>query len=93
MERTDYVFLSAIVLAGPVDVAMTLPNWHLEGNPVVLSLGPLGLVAVKSVAILGAILVWYRTDMNDHPVGKLCAWFLCSLYGLVVVTNSIVLLQ
>jgi hypothetical protein len=93
MDRIDYVFILAMCFAGPIDTLMTLPNWHLEGNPVVLSLGPLGLVAVKTVAILGAILVWIHTDIDEHPVGKLCAWFLCSLYGLVVVTNAIVLLS
>lgn len=91
MQRIDWVFLLACLFAGPVDILLSIPNWHLESNPIALWLGPVLLSLVKVVAISTALYLWYRTDINEHPVGKACAGFLCLLYSAVVIGNVYVL--
>jgi len=82
---------ATVILAGPVDIALTLTHWHHEGNPVVLALGPWGMVAVKAVALGAMVLLWQRTSISEHSVARACLWCLCALYAVVAVTNVYVL--
>jgi len=85
------VLWATVILAGPVDIALTLANWHHEGNPVVLALGPWGMVATKTVALAAMVLLWKRTGISQKRVARACLWFLCALYALVAVTKLYVL--
>lgn len=93
MGRTDYALWTAVGLC-LVDWAMTVPHWSLEGNPVVLALGPWGTLAVKLGAVCGLLWAWYRIDGVRHTTtATVCVWALSALYAVVVVTNGIVLLH
>jgi len=85
------VLWATVILAGPVDIALTLANWHHEGNPVVLALGPWGMVTVKAVALAAMALLWKRTAISEQRVARACLWVLCALYAVVAVTNLYVL--
>lgn len=90
-RRTDYAILA---VAGLVlfDGFMTLPYWHLEGNPVVLTLGPWGMLGVKLAAVCGLLwLYFYWPGVRTHIVTKASVWSLTALYGFVVLTNLWVL--
>jgi hypothetical protein len=85
------VLWATVILAGPVDILLTLSNWHHEGNPVVLALGPVGMVAVKVVALGALVLLWRETDVRESFTARVCLWALCYLYAAVAVTNVAVL--
>jgi hypothetical protein len=87
MSASDRLLWATVILAGPVDVALTLPNWHHESNPVVLALGQWGMVATKAVALGALIVLWHRRDINQHRVARACLYVLCALYAAVAVTN------
>lgn len=92
MQRIDWVFGIACLLAGPIDLLLSVPNWHLESNPVALWLGPWLLTIVKVVVISSGIYLWLRSDVSNHPVGQACAVSLCALYTFVCLSNAVVLL-
>lgn len=95
LPHSDRTFLwlayAAAVLCF-VDGLMTLPYWHLEGNPVVLALGPERMLLAKS-AVLGMIYLWVTSVRGSrfHRVGQACILFLFVLYAAVVGTNLLVL--
>jgi len=91
MSASDRLLWATLFLAGPVDVALTLPNWHHESNPVVLALGPWGMVTVKAVALGALVLLWQRTTISEHRLASGCLYGLCGLYAVVAVTNLYVL--
>lgn len=75
-----------------VDGLMTLPHWQLEGNPIVLALGPVGMLMVKCVAVSALVFVWTRIDgIQDSLIARASLTSLTGLYALVVLTNGIVL--
>lgn len=92
MQRIDWVFISACLLAAPVDILISVPNWHLESNPIALWLGPVLLSTVKVVTVGIGIWLWIRTDVKETTTGKACAGFLFALYSAVFVGNLYVLL-
>lgn len=90
---TDLAVTLAVVLV-VVDGLMTLPAWHLEGNPVVLTLGAPGMMAVKLLVGAGLPLtyfLWVRGEWTE-PYGTPFVWALTCLYTLVVGTNVLVVL-
>jgi hypothetical protein len=91
-NRTDYGVLIAVCLS-LVDGLMTLPFWHLEANPVVLQLGPWGMMAVKIAAGGALAAVWFSSVRNSpyHTLGAWFVWSLSILYAVVVLTNLAVL--
>jgi hypothetical protein len=91
MSASNRLLWATVILAGPVDIALTLPNWHHESNPVVLALGPWGMVAVKAVALAAMVLLWKRTSISENRVARACLCFLFALYAVVAVTNLWVL--
>lgn len=91
MSASDRLLWATVVLAGPVDITLTLTHWHHESNPVVLALGPWGMVATKAVALGAMVVVWNHTSISEHRVARACLWFLCALYAAVAVTNLWVL--
>lgn len=93
MNRLDYCAIGAPVLS-LIDGVMTLPYWQLEGNPVVLSLGPAGMIAVKLLVGLSLPAVWFLSIKGSgyEWIGKWTVAPLTALYTIVVVTNLIVLL-
>jgi len=91
MSASDRLLWATVFLAGPVDIGLTLTHWHHESNPVVLALGPWGMVTVKAVALGALVLLWHRTAVSEQRVARACLWFLCALYAVVAVTNLYVL--
>lgn len=88
---TDYAAVLAVELC-LFDGLMTLPFWHLEANPFVLSLGASGMLLVKLVGTVGLVWLWFHhREARPSRVAKGCVWFLCGLYAVVIVTNSVVL--
>jgi len=80
------VYLTAVLVI--VDGLMTLPFWHYESNPVVLGLGPVGMMLVKIGAVCGLLWLWFRwPGVQDSLVTRTCVMALCVLYTVVVVTN------
>lgn len=73
-----------------LDVAITLPFWHLEGNDVVLTLGPMPFVAVKIGGVLAACMVWYVCRVYRTTVGVSLAVAYSLLLALAVVSNILV---
>jgi len=90
MNYTDLLWVS-VFLAGPVDVGLTLLNWELEGNPIVLWLGPTGMVLVKTFALGGVLWSWYYFKLESHNVAQMCVGFLAMLYASVALTNTMLL--
>ena len=93
MNRLDYCAIAAPVLS-LIDGIMTLPYWQLEGNPVVLSLGPTGMILVKLLVGLTLPAVWFLSVKGSgyEWTGKWTVAPLTVLYTIVVVTNGMVLL-
>lgn len=91
IEQRDVPVLVMILLAGPADVALSLPHWHLETNPVALALGPAALVAVKTAALVGVAWLWFYDDVHESRAARACVWGLLVLYALVVLGNVAVL--
>lgn len=90
--RTDLAAILTIELC-LFDGLMTLPQWHLEGNPVVLALGPTGMLTAKLIGVSGLLWLWfYHRGARTSNVAQACVWLLCGLYATVVVTNLAVLL-
>jgi len=92
MVSGDTAAVIAVALS-LVDGVMTLPNWHLESNPVVLELGPAGMLATK--LIVGSLLLltwflWVRKGEYRRQVAYLL-YALAGLYAVVVVSNVAVL--
>lgn len=94
LDRAELLLAVAVVLS-LVDGLMTLPHWHLEGNPVVLAIGPTGMVLTKLIAGVSALVCYrYLLKGTDYSwVGKASGTGLCLLYGIVVTTNVLVLLS
>lgn len=91
--HTDRAAVLAVELC-LLDGLMTLPFWHLEGNPFVLSLGTSGMLVVKLAAVSALLALWFGWDgVKDSRVAQACVWSVCSLYAVVVVTNAVVLLS
>lgn len=90
---TDHALVLTAVLC-LVDGLMTLPHWQLEGNPVVLHLGPLGMLAVKAIAVGGLGLTWFYSVRGSryNRFAAALVWGLAALYGIVVATNVLVLI-
>lgn len=59
LDTGTVAMLAAVLVWGPLDVAVTLAAWHLESNPLVLLLGPTGWIASKVLVIAAAVWVWY----------------------------------
>lgn len=93
-HRPTDVAVAIAVLLAIVDGLMTLPVWHLEGNPVVLGLGPLGMLAVKLLAGAGLVLCYFCFVRGEWTAryGRPFVWALTALYTVVVYTNVLVLL-
>lgn len=90
--RTDRAAVLAVELC-LLDGLMTLPFWHLEGNPLVLSLGTSGMLLVKLFAVIGLLAMWFGWDgVKDSRVAQVSVWGVCLLYAVVVVTNVVVLI-
>jgi len=72
------VYLMAALTVG--DVAVTLPYWQHEANPIVIQLGRAGFVAVNILAATAAILIWktFRLDRS------LIATTVVSIYNMVM---------
>lgn len=88
---TDYAALLAVELC-LFDGLITLPFWHLEGNPFVLTLGASGMLLVKLVAVSGLLGLWFRwPGVKKSRLARGCVWFVCALYVVVVVTNAVVM--
>lgn len=88
----DVALLAAVLLIG-ADSAITLAYWGFEANPVVIALGPAGMVGVKSTTATLATAVWFGFDLADHRIARWCAWFLFGLHALVVATNVAVVVM
>lgn len=93
MTRTDRALLVGIYF-NIADALITLPHWHLEGNPVVLQLGLAGMFAVKLSLSAGLALCWFRyvkgewTERFARPI----VWAFTALYATVVTSNLGVLI-
>jgi hypothetical protein len=87
--------LAVCLLLILVDGIMTLPNWHLERNPVVLWLGPAGMMIVKMVsgAIFAALWLFCLKGTRYSGIAKTVLGALTAVYGFVVVTNLLVLIS
>lgn len=88
----DYAMVVAMVFQGVVDTVITLPNFHLEGNPLWLALGPEALAVVKPLLAAGVLIVWFGTEIRNERYAHPFAWLLLILYAIVVGTNAAVLL-
>lgn len=82
-----------VVLAGPIDAGMTLFFWELEGNPVVLWLGPAKFLLVKLLVIVGLLWVATQTNIRETRAYQWGLWYLSILYTGVIATNLWVLLH
>jgi len=74
-----------------LDWVVSVPWWHLEGNPVALALGPWGTLAVKTLAVVGLTYVWFERDAREHRLGPVLAVSLFLLHATVVVSNLAVI--
>jgi len=81
---------AAALLHGPVDVLLTVPAWHLEGNPVVLELGLGPTIVVKALA-LTALALTYRAS-EPHPYRWLPSAILLVLGLLLILPNLPIIL-
>lgn len=79
--------ISAYALLTLVDMAITLPFWDLESNPVVLELGLLPFVGIKAGVCLAAIGVWYHWGVYRSRVGVAVVMAYAGLMAVVVSTN------
>jgi len=94
MRRGDIAAVLAVGLS-LIDGLMTLPYWHLEGNPFVLELGPAGMMGLKIVVGAALLLTWFRwvgRGRHRQTVAWLL-WALAGLYAVVVVTNVAVIMS
>jgi len=93
LDKAEGLLLGAFGLS-LVDGIMTIPYWHLEGNPAVLALGPGGMMLVKIVVGLTAVVIYSLTLKGTRYawVGKASGIGLCTIYAVVVVTNVAVLI-
>lgn len=88
---TDYAAILAAELC-LFDGLMTLPFWHLEGNPFVLTLGASGMLLVKLGAVSGLLGLWFRwPGVQSSRIARACVWAVCALYAVVVLTNALML--
>lgn len=70
------LFLIAVLLHGPLDIAMTSLAWSLESNPIVLILGFHTWLVVKILTLSVATSVWFDSRLENpepYPV-KAAAW-------------------
>lgn len=89
----DLALLAAVGL-NIVDVGMTWHYWHLEGNPVVLTLGKQGMVVWKLWAAGAVASVWFGLEgVRSHKISHACVGLLTALYGTVVLSNVAVILS
>lgn len=89
--RTDIAAIVAVELC-LLDGLMTLPHWHLESNPVVMALGPTGMLLVKLSAVCVLLWLWFGWDgVRYSNIARTCVWAMCCLYTVVVGTNLLVL--
>lgn len=92
MDKVDYAVLGLSVLV-LVDGLMTLPFWHLEGNPIVLAVGPWGMLSVKTAGVCGLLWLWFGSDgVSNLQVNKSLVWALTAVYALVVGSNALVII-
>lgn len=55
----------------PLDIVLTVSAWELEGNPLVLELGPITWVSIKLGLLVATVLVWYdstRVSPDPYPL-------------------------
>lgn len=94
LRRTDQLTAAALLLHGPIDVALTAIGRRVigggpgspgdpEGNPVVRRLGERRWLLVKGLAIAGALVAWY--------IGRGSPWINLPLYALVALGVLLVL--
>jgi len=82
----------ATVLLNIADVAITLPNWEYESNPLLLALGPESVIPLKILALTVMLAVWFGTDIRENPLLRQLPFVWFGLYAFVIATNVIVLL-
>jgi len=87
LDRLDgAVALTALLVL--IDGLMTLPYWKYETNPVVIGLGPAGMMLVKLTAVGVLLGLWFRwPGVSDSRVSRVAVSALCALYVLVTVSN------
>lgn len=89
---TDWALVVAMVLQGIVDTAITLPHWHLEGNALLLAIGPTVTAAFKLSLAVFVLYLWFATDLRKQRYLAPFCWFLLLLYSVVVATNLVIVL-
>ena len=75
-----------------LDRAITLPYYHLEGNPIVIELGVINWVFLTIGLIVGYVFLWYRYRLWNSSIVVSCIAGLSVLTASAVVTNILVVL-
>lgn len=81
----------AVLTHGPLDMALTLSHWHLETNPLVLSLGQAPWIAVKAVLCVSVMVAFLLTKESDSKAVRACLLFLAILGVGAVVSNLLII--
>lgn len=95
LDVTDSMIL-CLVLLNLADLVVTIPNWHLEGNPILLSAGVALTVVLKVTPCIVWLWAWFVSGLRDSPlrwIAAVFAWLLLFLYCFVLGTNVAVLLS
>jgi hypothetical protein len=85
--------VATVAVWGPADVLVTLAAWHLETNPLVLLLGPVGWAASKILVLSVAVWVWWVSrDWYDKTALADVWMFLLALVGAVLIGTNLAVL-
>lgn len=75
-----------------LDTGLMLAFWHLEGNPLLLAVGPIWATVIKIAAVAGLVGIWETFEIEDSHLCRRLLHGLTIGYALVAVTNVGVLL-
>lgn len=78
----------AVITHGPLDMALTLSHWHLESNPIVLSLGMGPWLALKAALCVGVVVGYLSTKESNSGTVRACLLFL-ALFGTIAVMGNL----
>lgn len=91
MKLNSDALLASFATLAVIDTVLMVTFWQLEGNPLLLMLGPVWASVAKLAPLAALVIVWRYTQMDNHWVGRTSVTGLVVLYALVTLTNLWVL--
>lgn len=89
---TDYAVIISVLLF-MIDGLMAIYWWEFETNPILLSIGTWGMVALKLSTAVALLWIWFSIDGHQSTrTSRFCVWFFMFYYAFMLGLNIGVLL-